>query len=103
MGGIDTRRGRLGVEIKAGNGADNEIARVLIIHFAGVKSPLAGFPPAIALKIDQVLLPINAKIVVGERPHDLRCARKRDAERAQIAVLEVGITLNAYARKQRGR
>ena len=33
------------LKIKTGNGADYEIARILIIHFAGVKSPLAGFHP----------------------------------------------------------
>ena len=103
MRGIDTRRRRLRIQIKTGNGANDEIARILIIHLAGVKSALAGFQPAIALKIDHVLLRINAKIVVGKRPHNFWNAGKRDPEGAQVAVLHVGVALHAYARKQRGR
>ena len=103
LGSVGTRRSRLGIQIEAGNRANDEIARILIIHLASIKRAFAGFPSAITLKIDDVLLRINAKIVVGKRPHHLGHARQRNPESAQIAVLHVGIGLRADPRKQRGR
>ncbi len=103
LGSIGTRRGRLGVEVEAGNGTDDEIARILVIHFAGIKGVFAGLPPAITLKIDDVLVRIKTKIVIGKRSNNRREARSRDPESAQGAVLEVGVALHAHPRKQRSR
>ena len=103
LGGIGACRGGLGVEIEAGNGTDDEIARILVIHFAGIQGALAGLQSAITLKIDDVLLRIEAEIIIGKRSNHLGEAGDRDSEGAQRAVLQVGVALHAHPRKQRGR
>jgi hypothetical protein len=103
LGSVGAGRGRLGVEIEAGKGTDNEISRILVIHFAGIQGTFAGFPAAITLKIDNVLIRIEAKIVIGKRSDDSGEARGRDPEGAEGAILIVGVALHPHSRKQRGR
>ena len=76
LGRSGARRGRLRIEVERGNGSHNQVARILLIHLAGIHSQLAGLEPAIAFEIDNVLLRIDAKIIVGKRPNYSRHPRQ---------------------------
>ena len=100
---IHARRRRLRVQVKRGNGAHNQVARIALIHFAGVERQFAGLESAIAFQIDHILLRVNAEIVVGKRPHNFGQPGHRNPEGAQVAVLHIGVALGIHPGKQRGR
>ena len=56
-------------------------------------------------QLDDVLLRVNAEVVIGERSDNFgkRNAGHGDAKGAQVAVLEVGVGLGIDAGEERGR
>ena len=94
---VPTSRARLQPTAHSGRGA--AIARTIRSRAScssilpASSDQLAGLQRAVAGEIDNILLRVNAEIVVGERPDYIRQreSRNRDAKRAQIAVLIVGI------------
>ena len=75
--------GGLGIEVETGNDADDEVARVLEVEFAGIDAEFAGLEVALAFEIDNVLLRIDAEVVIGEGARrGLECPAPRARRRA---------------------
>ena len=93
------------IQIERSNGAHDQVARVTLIHLAGIDGKFAGLQGAIACEIDHVLLRIDAEIIIRERPYHLRNRKtgKGKSLGLQIVVLIIGISLNVHARQQRSR
>ena len=105
MRGFSTRRSGLRIQIERCNGAHDQVARVALIHLAGIDGKFAGLHGAIACEIDNVLLCIDAEIIIRERPYHLwnRKTGKGKSLGLQIVILIIGIRLCIHARQQRSR